>query len=279
MASCEQAPVPPPAERARTLAARAGAAALVPGADDLLRVVPTLHHVPASGAATLQLPAGHPLVGRARRSGAVPVMLELTDTAPTRVREPVRGLVWISGWLRVLTDRTARRAALRIAAEAPDERLLDIGHGEVLLRLEPASVVLADAEGSAAIAPAEMAAAPADPLAAVGDGWLRHLVAAHPTLVAGLATHLPTALGRGATAVVPLAVDRLGIRLRVEGDAGDHDVRIAFSRPVACPHALGEEIRRLAAGVPERGEVSRRRERAWSPASARPRPRRPAADA
>lgn len=280
--TCAHAPVPPPAERARALVRRAGSAALVPGADDLLRVVPTLHHVPAGGAATLQLPSDHPLVARARCDGPVAAMLELTDTAPTAVREPVRGLVWISGWVRLLTERTARRAALRIAAEAPDERLLDLGHGAVMLRLDPASVVLADAEGTAALAPAEMAAAVADPVAETADGWLTHLVGTHPGLVAGLARHLPAALRRDATAVVPLAVDRLGIRLRVEGPDADHDVRIAFSQPVTCRHRLGEEVRALAtcppAGEPDRsGGLSPAR--TPGPPTPPARRHRPAADA
>ena len=63
-------PVPPSAERARTLAARAAHAALIgaPDGDDL-RVAPTLHHVPATGAATLQFAADHPLVVAVRERG------------------------------------------------------------------------------------------------------------------------------------------------------------------------------------------------------------------
>ena len=72
---------------------------------------------------------------RDRREALLPAMLELADVAPVTVRRPVRGLLWISGRLRVLSLRVARRAALRIAAEVPDERLLDVGHGEVLLRM------------------------------------------------------------------------------------------------------------------------------------------------
>ena len=106
--SCpHQPPVPSPAERARTIAVRAGGAALIAGpgttrdadgADDREggRVTPVLHHVPASGAATLQLPGDHPLVARTRAREYLPVMLELTDSAPLPVRQPVRGLVWLS---------------------------------------------------------------------------------------------------------------------------------------------------------------------------------------
>ena len=246
--------VPSPAERARTLTTRAGAAALVPGTGsgeetdrgEGLRIVPDLHHLPASGAATLQLPRTHPTVARVRAAGQLPVMLELTDTAPLPLRRPVRGLVWITGRLRVLPDRVARRAALRIAGTQPDERLLDVGHSASLLRLEPLSVVLSDAEGTAALAPADLAAAAPDPLQDGGDAWLTHLARAHPGLLAGLARHLPRALREDATTIAPLAVDRLGLRLRVESPRGDHDVRLGFERPVTCTATLGREIRALA---------------------------------
>lgn len=257
--SCAPRPaVPSPAERARALALRAGTAALVVGtpdpATDGIRVLPVLHHVPPSGAATLQLPADHPVVARTRARDAdrLPVMLELTDAAPVPVRQPVRGLVWLRGRVRVLPARVARRAALRIAAELPDERLLDVGHSAVLLRLEPASVVLSDAEGSVALSPAEVAGAAADPLQEVGDRWLTRLAAAHPALLAGLARRLPPALRREATTIAPLAVDRLGLRLRVEGPRGDHDVRLGFHRPATCPGTLAREVRALA-GVDEAG--------------------------
>lgn len=260
-----QPPVPPPAERARALAGRAARAAMIAGADvppggpaglpdgtgeagEALRVVPTLHHVPATGAATLQLPADHPVVvlARDRGSAQLPVMLELGDVAPVTVRQPVRGLMWISGRLRVLPLRVARRAALRIAGEHPDERLLDVGHGDVLLRLDPTMVVLSDAEGAEAMAPATMAAAPADPLAEAGDRWLAHLASAHSGILGELVRCLPPGLRSPGHRLAPLAVDRLGLRLRVETPRGDHDVRLAFSEPVSCPHQLGEEVRRLA---------------------------------
>lgn len=269
--SCpHQPPVPSPAERARTIAVRAGGAALIAGpgttqhadggADDGEggRVTPVLHHVPPSGAATLQLPGDHPLVTRTRAREYLPVMLELTDSAPLPVRQPVRGLVWVAGRVRVLPTRVARRAALRIAADAPDERLLDVGHADVLLRMDPGSVVLSDAEGTGTFTPAEVAAAAPDPFVACGDPWLSHLAHAHGTMLAGLARHLPPALRGPGHTLVPLAVDRLGLRLRVETDRGDHDVRIGFSAPVACPRMLGAEVRRLAELSPASGSVHRR---------------------
>ena len=262
-----QPPVPSPAERARATAVRASGAALIAGPlegadpEDGGRVTPVLHHVPASGAATLQLPAEHPLVTLTRAREYLPVMLELTDSAPLPVRQPVRGLVWVAGRVRVLPTRVARRAALRIAADSADERLLDVGHSDVLLRMDPGSVVLSDAEGTGTFTPAEMAAAAPDPFVGCGDSWLTHLALAHSTLLSGLAQHLPAALRGPDHTIVPLAVDRLGLRLRVETDRGDHDVRIGFSSPVACPRMLGAEVRRLAElspAAPERHPAAER---------------------
>ncbi|MFC5141842.1 DUF2470 domain-containing protein [Actinomycetospora rhizophila] len=254
-------PVPPPAERARTLAGRARHAAVIGEGvggssgvsaedDGALRAAPTLHHVPSTGAATLQFPEDHPLVLQVRERGEalLPVMLELADVAPVTVRRPVRGLLWVSGRLRVLPMRVARRAALRIAAELPDERLLDVGHGETLLRLEPAMVVLSDAEGTEALAPTAMAAAPPDPVAATGDPWLAHLAAAHAGTLSALVPRLPVRLRRPGHRLAPLGVDRLGLRLRVETDdpeATDHDVRLPFAAPLSCPGQLGEAVRGL----------------------------------
>jgi hypothetical protein len=241
------------------MAARAAHAAVIGEAiggseDGDLRATPTLHHVPATGAATLQFPDDHPLVRRIREHGdaLLPVMVELADVAPVTLRRPVRGLLWLSGRLRVLPLRVARRAALRIAAEQPDERLLDVGHGETLLRLEPAMVVLSDAEGTEALAPTAMASAPVDPVASTGDRWLAHLAAAHAGTLSALAVHLPAHLRRPGHRLSPLGVDRYGLRLRVETERDDHDVRLAFAAPLSCPGQLGEAVRALI-GCP-RGE-------------------------
>lgn len=246
-------PVPTPAERARTLAGRARHAAVIgepEQSDGVLRAAPTLHHVPATGAATLQFPDDHALVLAARERGdaLLPVMLELSDVAPVAVRRPVRGLLWVSGRLRVLPLRVARRAALRIAAEQPDERLLDVGHGETLLRLEPTMVVLSDAEGTEALAPTAVAAAAPDPVAATGDAWLAHLAAAHANTLSALVPRLPIRLRRPGNRIAPLGVDRHGLRLRIESEdpeATDHDVRLPFAAPLSCPGQLGEAVRAL----------------------------------
>ncbi len=249
--SLRRPPAPNPAERAKTIATRNGPATLMPTAEQrdqpgqCGRVIPALHHVHTSGSVSILLPDEHHLVKSAKQTsrGELAVMIELTDQAPVELREPIRGLLWITGWLRPLTDVSARARAVSIAEVRPDERLLDVGHGVTLLRLTPASLVLADAEGTHSLRPHMFSAAPPDPFHDYEAQWLRHLESDHADVVEQLTRHVPNELRGGR--VRPLGLDRYGLRLRVENDAGDHDVRLAFSRPVEGPQQLSGEIRRL----------------------------------
>lgn len=241
-------PAPFPAERAKTIASRGGPAILMPAAERPSgdsRVSPVLHHVHASGSVSVLLPDDHDLVHATGAAGRaeVAVMLELTDRAPVDLREPIRGLLWITGWLRRLDERAARARAVSIVDDRPDPRLLDVGHGLSVLRLTPASLVLADAEGTHSLRPHMFSAATPDPFATYEAEWLRHLESAHADVVDQLARHLPEELRGGR--IRPLGVDRFGLRLRVEAEAGDHDVRLAFSRAVSSPAELAVELRRL----------------------------------
>ncbi|MBE1580990.1 DUF2470 domain-containing protein [Amycolatopsis roodepoortensis] len=249
--SIRRPPAPNPAERAKTIATRNGPATLMPTAEQrdqpgqCGRVVPVLHHVHTSGSVSILLPDEHHLVKRAHEAqrGELAVMVELTDQAPVDLREPIRGLLWITGWLRPLSEVSARARAVSIAETRPDERLLDVGHGVTLLRLTPASLVLADAEGTHSLRPHMFSAAPPDPFHDYEAAWLRHLETDHADVVQQLAKHVPAELRGGW--IRPLGLDRYGLRLRVEADSGDHDVRLAFSRPVEGPQQLSGEIRRL----------------------------------
>jgi hypothetical protein len=208
-------------------------------------VVPLLHHVHPDGTAIVLLADGHPLVGAARRAPRteLTMVLELADPAPVRLREPVRGLLWITGWLRVLNPDAARAAAIDLVEQHPDPRALDVGHGASVLRLSPVSLVIADAEGTGSMLPAEFADADPDPFCLLEDEWLRHLDVAHRDVVGPLARHLPDGLRGGH--IRPLGLDRFGLRLRVESAGADHDVRLAFSRPVSTPQEVATELRRL----------------------------------
>jgi hypothetical protein len=243
--STRRPPAPNPNERAKTIATRHGPATLMPTVGATGRVTPVVHHVHASGSVSILLRDEHPLVTATCQSqrGELAVMVELTDQAPVDLREPIRGLLWITGRLRPLDPNPARASAVSIAEIRPDPRLLDIGHGMTLLRLTPASLVLADADGTHSLRPHMFSAASPDPFHNYEAHWLRHLESDHSDVVDQLAKHLPPALRDGR--IRPLGLDRYGVRLRVEADAGDHDVRLPFSRPVEGPPQLAVELRRL----------------------------------
>lgn len=242
----DRPPTPSPGERARTVAAR-GPASLLPPMPSLPptsapadRVAPLLHHVHDDGVVSVLLPDDHEL---SQLDDEMTSMVEVVDVAPVPLRESVRGLLWITGQLCVLPLPEARSVALTIAAVRPDPRLLDLGHGATLLRLHPVSMVIADADGTHPVPPSVFAAATPDPFCHEEAGWLRHLELSHTEVVHTLRRHLPEQLQGGH--LRPLGLDRYGLRLRVESIDGDHDVRLAFSRPIATLRELSEELRRL----------------------------------
>lgn len=246
-------PVPSDAERARSITARGGQAALV-GTGAPQAVVPVAHHVRADGSAVLLLADDEPLIARVRQAdqAGLATMLELTDHAPVDLRESVRGLLWITGWLRSPDPASARRLALQVADERPQPGLLELGHTATLVRLVPGSAVLSDAEGSAALAPVELAAARPDPFCRVEQHWLGHLEQAHPEVFVTLTRHLPPALkGLPETRLRPLGVDRCGLRLRLEAPGRDHDVRLAWPGEATTPEELRVQFGRLL-GCPGR---------------------------
>ncbi|MGV0635969.1 DUF2470 domain-containing protein [Mycolicibacillus trivialis] len=237
---------PTTAERIRSACARADNALLA--VDGLTPVTVPLHHLLADGGFAVTVPADF------TAAAAAPAMLELTDRAPLALRTPVRALVWVRGRLQPVEPASVPDLLDRIAAENPDPALLQVQtpltgpphDDEVcyrLARLEVESVVVADAGGAEAIGAAELLAAAPDPFCATEAGWLRHLEIAHPEVMARLVARLPTRLRRGT--VRPLALDRYGVSLRVEDDAGDHDVRLPFHRPVDDARSLGQAIRLL----------------------------------
>lgn len=240
-------PTPTDAERARGVTTRGGRAALV-GTGGPEPIVPVFHHVLADGSAVLLLDDHCALVEQARLDprGEVPVMLELADYAAVDLREPVRALLWITGWLRVPDDEESRRVALHVAEARPSHRLLDLGHGATLVRIEPGSAVLADAEGTASLAPVDLAAAHPDPFCKLEERWLGHLESAHPEVFVALARHLPAPLRATSGARVrPLGVDRCGIRLRIETPTGDHDVRLAWREQATTVPELRAQLSAL----------------------------------
>lgn len=244
-------PAPTDAERARSVAARGGTASLVGmGAPP---VTPLVHHIRADGSAVLLLADDEPVLDRIRDAvgGRFAAMLEIADQAPVDLREPIRALLWVNGGLRIPDEASARSTALQVADTHPHPDLLGLGHGLTMVRLDPGSAVLSDAEGTASLSPVALAAARPDPFCRYERQWLAHLDEVHPEVFAALARYLPTPLRDARdTRIRPLGVDRCGLRLRVETAQRDHDVRLAWDSEattmaelrvqlnvlVGCPH-------------------------------------------
>lgn len=254
----QRPPAPPPSERARSILARSGPAAITPTTVDTepVTLADSARHAHPDGSVSVLIDDDHPLVTITRQSPeGLEVLTELADIAPVELREPVRGLLWITGRLSVAALTEARTRALRITEADPDERLLDVGHGMTMLLLRPGVPALADSDGTHALDPGEFAAARPDPFSRWETAWLRHLDQDHPGVLHSLSRHVPQRLRRGR--LRPLSLDRFGLRLRVETDAGDHDIRLAFDRPAQTQNDISVEIRKLV-GCPflRRGHFS-----------------------
>lgn len=177
------------------------------------------------------------------RPAGLPAMVEITDCAPIDLRERVRSLTWLNGSLHAVPANVERDLAIEIAAEHPDDGLLDLGHGFSMVRLQIDSAVIATAAGAASVSATELATAAPDPFWEYESDWIAHLDADHADLVGQLARTLPRDLRDGR--VRPLGLDRFGLCFRVEGPAGDSDVRLPFPRPVTDVYQLSQALRGL----------------------------------
>lgn len=250
VASATQAPST--AERIRSACARAGGAMLaVEGGEPCATPV---HHLMRDGSFAVTVAHDGMASAMVLAAGAsgVQAVLELTDYAPLPLREPVRSLVWIRGRLQQVPSAEVPELLDLIAADDPNPALLSVetstsrGSDDApltLLRLEIESVVVADSTGAEAVGVSALLAARPDPFCAMESCWLQHIDSDHQDLVERLATRLPATLRRGI--VRPLGLDRYGVRLRVENDEGDHDVRLSFATPVDDVAGLSQAIRVL----------------------------------
>lgn len=234
---------PSAAERVRNACAHAETSVLaLPG----IEPTPTsVHHLRRCGDVVIAVPTGSAAALTANSGPAgTAAVLELTDNAPLPLREPVRALVWLRGVVRPVPENAQRALAGEVAAELPHPQLLDVGHGATLLRLVIGTAVLADATGAESVPAAQVRSALPDPFCQMEAAWLHHLDADHPDIIEQLARRLPPRLRTGD--VHPLAIDRYGLTLRVEGHDGDHDVRLPFTAPVDDVESLSRAVRTLA---------------------------------
>ncbi|KOY55749.1 DUF2470 domain-containing protein [Streptomyces sp. XY332] len=151
------------------------------------------------------------------------IRLEFTDIAPTPVRDRVRARVTVLG--RLLSPYTDAGA---------DSTCMEFGRA-----------VLETAEGRSYVGLEELDAGRPDPLAPFEGGMLTHLLDDHAELVT-LLLRLVRPLPAGAVSrVLPLAMDRYGITLRLEQRRGHHDVRLPFPSPLDDVEQSGVQIQAL----------------------------------
>jgi hypothetical protein len=108
-------------------------------------------------------------------------------------------------------------------------------------------VVLRRAGGAVLLEPDEFTAARPDPLATAEARLLTHLADAHPDAVQRLTRLVRPESLHAATRVLPLAVDRHGLTLRIERTRAHGDVRLSFHRPADDLAQLTERVHALLA--------------------------------
>jgi hypothetical protein len=164
--------------------------------------------------------------------GSVRATLEFTDIAPTPVRDRVRARVLLTGRLLPESDHTG----------SDGSRCMEFDHA-ILERSGERTTVGLD----------ELMDAETDPLATCEAGMLTHMVDDHGDVVRLLLRLVKPRLTVGVQRVLPLAIDRHGLTLRLEYAHSFEDARLPFNSPVrnvdqAGPriHALVDSARRLS---------------------------------
>ncbi|RPK70990.1 hypothetical protein EES42_15530 [Streptomyces sp. ADI95-17] len=228
----ENTRMPSAAERTRTLVqSTCSSVLLIPGVDAAAwdQLVPLTRSVGPEGDLFLELPADSPAVRTATHAedDELTAVLELTDVAPVSVPHRIRGRAWVSGWLTTVPGLS--------------------GPGRTTLRLETSEAYVDDLWGAEEVEPEDFRDAAPDPLTGYEAELLQHLHAAHGEQLATLcgllggraegrcAAHLPS--------VVPLALDRHGLRLRLREDRGQcYDARFEFPAPVRDVNELRDAM-------------------------------------
>ncbi|MFD8804704.1 DUF2470 domain-containing protein [Streptomyces sp. NPDC059597] len=209
---------PGAAERARSVLAAAWSCAVT--AESVREEYVGAHSVTEDGGVLLDVPEDSALHTAALCAprGEPGAVLEFADVAPVPVRRRIRARLWIAG-------RLSRDAGA--------------------LRFRPARVVLRLPSGTQAVGLDEFAAARPDPLALAEAQLLTHLADAHPDAVERLTRLMRPESLHAATRVVPVAVDRHGLTLRIERTRAHGDVRLAFHAPADDVSQLTERMHAL----------------------------------
>ncbi|MFI1767038.1 DUF2470 domain-containing protein [Streptomyces sp. NPDC020800] len=209
---------PGAAEQARSVLEAAWSCAVT--ADGAREEYVGAHSVTEDGAVLLHVPEDSALFAAALCAprGEPSAVLEFADVAPVPVRRRIRARLWLAGWF------------------TPDEGRLLFRATRVVLR-RPSGAVLVELD--------EFAAARPDPLAGAEAQLLTHLADAHPDAVERLTRLVRPESLHAVTRVVPLAVDRHGLTLRIERTRAHGDVRLPFHTPADDVAQLTERMHAL----------------------------------
>ncbi|MFE7447617.1 DUF2470 domain-containing protein [Streptomyces chartreusis] len=159
--------------------------------------------------------------------GRVPIRVELTDIAPTPVRDRLRARVTLTGLLAAPYD-----------PESTESSCMEFGQ-----------CVLEDDTGRAYVTLQELEASELDPLATSEAGMLTHLVDDHPELVPLLLRLVRPYPDGGVRRALPVGIDRYGLTLRLERARSHRDVRLPFNKPVRHIDHVGPQIHALLAAA------------------------------
>ncbi|MFE0187957.1 DUF2470 domain-containing protein [Streptomyces sp. NPDC058989] len=215
-----RAATPTAAERVRSILAAAHSMTVV--SDGLHTEVRRLDGAGAMGHFHLHAPGEDPDAQTATR---IPVRLELTDIAPTPVRDRVRARVTVTGLL-----------AAPYSAQAAESTCMEFGQA-----------VLEDAQGRTYVDLHSLEVTELDPIATSEARMLTHLVDDHSELVPLLLRLVRPRPDSGMLRALPVAMDRYGVTLRLEYPDTHHDVRLPFKTPVSDIDQSGPQIHALLA--------------------------------
>ncbi|WP_420716302.1 DUF2470 domain-containing protein [Streptomyces sp. H27-H1] len=251
------------AERVRTLVeSNASVSLTLPGALDQGEFgtgMPAARTVTPDGDVIL-LVSGESAAARAAahaQDDDLTAVIEITDVAPVSVAHRIRGRAWLAGWLTPVRGDADRAACAALLAERhPVGELLGLCESLeaphagrpawMLLRLEVGEISVDDLWGAEHVDPDLLAAAAPDPMVGHETELLQHLAVAHGDRMGDLRALLGARDAAGLTAV-PLALDRLGLRVRFTRGATAFDARFDFPEPVTDVRGLRKAMRTLFA--------------------------------
>ncbi|MFF5899717.1 DUF2470 domain-containing protein [Streptomyces argenteolus] len=165
--------------------------------------------------------------GPDRTGPRIPVRLEFTDIAPTPVRDRMRARVTVTGLL-----------SAPYSTETADSTCMEFGQA-----------VLEDHQGRTFVTLDALQETEPDPIATVEAGMLTHLVDEHGELVPLLLRLVQPQPEKGVVRVLPLAMDRYGVTLRLEYPGTHRDARLPFAKAVSRIDQAGPQIHALLAAA------------------------------